>query len=140
MRCPGAAFVVNGAAQARDAALTTTYAAVKGLNGVSLPNGFTPTDILNDTIVPDPTNSGAWPIVGFTYADFYGCYKVAKTTKGITGYVKWMDSTTLPQGQSIADKAIIAGGLVYLPTKMKLATIKAMKGVLTGPIGGVCTL
>jgi hypothetical protein len=51
-----------------------------------------------------------------------------------------MDATNMPQGQSVADKAIIAGGLVYLPTKMKLATVKAMKGVLTGPIGGVCTL
>jgi hypothetical protein len=51
-----------------------------------------------------------------------------------------MDSTTLPAGQSIADKAIIAGGLVYLPTKLKTASISAMKGVLTGPISGVCTL
>lgn len=117
-----------------------TKSITKGLVNVRLPNGFTPTDILNDTIVPDPTNSGAWPIVGFSYADFYGCYAVNKTTKGITGYVKWMDSTSLPQGQSAADKAIVAGGLVYLPTKMKQATVKAMKGVLTGPIGGVCTL
>ena len=51
-----------------------------------------------------------------------------------------MDSTKLPPGQSIADKAIVAGGLVYLPNKMKTATVNAMKGVLTGPVNGYCTL
>jgi phosphate transport system substrate-binding protein len=117
-----------------------TASIVKALSSVVLPNGFGPTDILNDTIVPDSPKKGAWPIAGFSYADFYGCYAVSKTTKGITGYVKWMDSTNMPQGQSVADKAIIAGGLVYLPTKMKLATVKAMKSVLTGPINGYCTL
>ncbi|HKW45152.1 MAG TPA: substrate-binding domain-containing protein [Candidatus Eremiobacteraceae bacterium] len=117
-----------------------TKSIIKALAQVSLPNGFTPTDILNDTIVPDPSGSGAWPIAGFTYADFYGCYAKSKTTKGITGYIKWTDSTSSPQGKSVADKAILAGGLVYLPTKLKQKSVTAMKGVLTGPIGGVCTL
>jgi phosphate transport system substrate-binding protein len=117
-----------------------TTSIVKALNGVTLPNGFGPTDILNDTIVPDPTNKGAWPIAGFTYADFYGCYAVHKTTNGIKGFIKWEDSTKLPQGQSIADKAIIAGGLVYLPTKLKSKSATAMNNVLTGPVNGICTL
>jgi phosphate transport system substrate-binding protein len=117
-----------------------TKSIVKALSSVVLPRGFGPTDILNDTIVPDSTTQGAWPIAGFSYADFYGCYAAKKNTKGINGYVDWMDSTKLPPGQSIADKAIVAGGLVYLPNKMKTATVNAMKGVLTGPVNGYCTL
>jgi uncharacterized protein with beta-barrel porin domain len=37
---PGASFVVNGAAQARDAALTTASAEMKWLNGFSLAASF----------------------------------------------------------------------------------------------------
>jgi uncharacterized protein with beta-barrel porin domain len=37
---PGASFVVNGAAQARDAALTTASAELKWLNGISLAGTF----------------------------------------------------------------------------------------------------
>jgi uncharacterized protein with beta-barrel porin domain len=37
---PGASFVVNGAAQARDAALTTASAEMKWLNGFSLAATF----------------------------------------------------------------------------------------------------
>jgi uncharacterized protein with beta-barrel porin domain len=37
---PGASFVVNGAAPARDAALTTASAAIKFVNGVSLAATF----------------------------------------------------------------------------------------------------
>jgi phosphate transport system substrate-binding protein len=132
-------FALNNPSSKQFIKLGTT-SITKALSSVVLPNGFGPTDILNDTIVPDSPKQGAWPIAGFSYADFYGCYAKAKTTKGINGYVKWMDSTNMPQGQSLADKTIVAGGLVYLPTKMKLATVKAMKAVLTGPVNGYCTL
>lgn len=117
-----------------------TASIVRGLAAVTLPAGFTPTDILNDTIVPDPAAAGAYPIVGFTYADFYGCYALKKTTKGLTGFIDWVDSTAQAPGQSIADKAILAGGLVYLPSKLKRAVVEGMEGVKTGPIPGTCTL
>ena len=117
-----------------------TSSIVKALAGVTLPSHFTPTDILNDTIVPDSPAKGAYPIAGFSYADFYGCYGVKKTVTGITGFVRWMDSTAQHQGQSIADQAILAGGLVYLPTVLKTAVGKAIGGVKLGPISGVCTL
>jgi phosphate transport system substrate-binding protein len=117
-----------------------TSSIVRALSGISLPNNFTPTDILNDTIVPDPTSRGAWPIAGFTYADFYGCYAVKKTTNGLKGFITWEDSTAQNPGKSIADKAIIAGGLVYLPEKLKKQVAEGVEAVKTGPITGVCTL
>jgi phosphate transport system substrate-binding protein len=112
----------------------------RAMAGIRLPAHFTPTDILNDTIVPDPSASGAWPIAGFTYGDFYSCYGTKKTVSGIKGFIEWEDSTAQPQGQSIADQAIIAGGLVYLPDGLKTSVSARITSVKLGPISGVCTL
>jgi len=132
-------YSLNHPSQKQYIKLNTT-SITRALNGVTLPNNFTPTDILNDTIVPDSPANGAWPIAGFSYADFYGCYGVKKTVTAVKGYIQWMDSTALPKGQSIADKAIIAGGLVYLPNALKTKVSAAMSAVKLGPVSGVCTL
>jgi len=118
----------------------STSTIITALKTVSLPPNFTPTDILNDSIVPDPASQGGWPIAGFTYADYYGCYGKLNVTKGLTGFIKWEDSSTKPEGQGQADQLIAAQGLVYLPVKLKTASKNAMAGVKTGPIAGVCTL
>lgn len=110
------------------------------LKAVTLPSNPTPSDILNDTIVPDPSSKSAWPIAGFSYIDLYQCYATAPLKKNIVGFVQWVTSTALPAGQSLPDQIAVAGGVNYLPNNLKKVTSKAMKQLVKGPVTGVCTL
>lgn len=112
----------------------------KALKNVTLPSNPTPSDILNDTIVPDPTAQGAWPIAGFSYIDVYQCYANAKVKTHIVGFVQWVTSTALAAGKSLPDQIAISGGVNYLPNNLKKVTSKSMKQLVKGPVSGVCTL
>jgi phosphate transport system substrate-binding protein len=113
---------------------------IAALAGVTLPANPTPTDILNDTIVPDSTRKGAWPIAGFSYLDLYQCYATKAVKNHATGFVQWVTSSKLPLGQSLADQIVVAGGLVYLPTRLKQVTFGAMNQIEVGPVSGLCTI
>lgn len=110
------------------------------LSHVTLPSNPTPTDILNDTIIPDPTTKGAYPIAGFSYLDVYQCYASKQVKNHLVGFVQWVTSTKLPQGSSLADQLIVSGGLLYLPANLKKVTFNSMNQVKQGPISGTCTI
>ncbi len=113
---------------------------ITALQGVTLPSNPTPTDILNDTIVPDSPAKGAWPISGFSYLDFYQCYAAKATKNHAVGFVQWVTSSKLPLGQSLPDQIAVAGGLVYLPANLKKVTFNAMNQIEVGPVSSVCTI
>ena len=117
-----------------------TSTIIAALKHVTLPSNPTPTDILNDTIVPDSPTKGAWPIAGFSYMDFYQCYATTALKNHVVGFVQWVTSTKLPEGQSVPDKLVIAQGVVYLPTTLKNVTHNAMNQIVKGPVSGTCTI
>jgi phosphate transport system substrate-binding protein len=84
----------------------------------------------------------AYPIVGFTFLNFYTCYPAAKAP-GITGFVNWY--TTSPQAQRVAT----ANAFVPLPAKFRTAIRNLVNGtggspdrlkIQAGPRAGLCTL
>ena len=84
----------------------------------------------------------AYPIVGFTFLNFYTCYPAAKAP-GITGFVNWY--TTSPQAQLVAT----ANAFVPLPARFRTAIRNLVNGtggspdrlkIQAGPRAGLCTL
>jgi phosphate transport system substrate-binding protein len=84
----------------------------------------------------------AYPIVGFTFLNFYTCYPAAKAP-GITGFVNWY--TTSPQAQRVA----AANAFVPLPARFRTAIRNLVNGtggspdrlkIQAGPRAGLCTL
>jgi phosphate transport system substrate-binding protein len=84
----------------------------------------------------------AYPIVGFTFLNFYTCYPAAKAP-GITGFVNWY--TTSPQAQRVAT----ANAFVPLPARFRTAIRNLVNGtgaspdrlkIQAGPRAGLCTL
>jgi phosphate transport system substrate-binding protein len=118
----------------------STNTILTALKKVTLPSNPTPTDILNDTIVPDSPTKAAWPIAGFSYMDFYQCYASKAVKNHSVGFVQWVTSTKLAEGQSLADKIVVGLGVAYLPATLKTITFHAMNQVVQGPVAGVCTI
>jgi ABC-type phosphate transport system substrate-binding protein len=86
--------------------------------------------------------ANAYPIVGFTFLDFYTCYPAANAA-GIVGFVNWY--TTSPQARRVA----AANAFVPLPTKFRNAIRNLVNGtggspaklkIQAGPVAGLCTL
>ncbi|HXW75905.1 MAG TPA: substrate-binding domain-containing protein [Candidatus Eremiobacteraceae bacterium] len=111
----------------------TTTAALKGVTPPANPD---PYDL--GVLLPNPTNSGSYPIVGFTWLLIYQCYSTAAEHTAITDVVNWYASST--DEPTNADQILESQGLAPLTNKFKGAVHAIMPNVKKGPISGTCTI
>jgi hypothetical protein len=115
--------------------------------GSNPPMGAAQTDPLNWVpLVPDPSDPGAYPIVGYTTQEFYTCYAltggVDVKANGIAGYLSW----ALGNVFSEPDQVLSDNGFAPLPAAWKAAILDAFVTgnpnnlqIRVGPVFGVCS-
>ena len=105
--------------------------------GVAPPSNPDPFDLA--LLLPDPTEKGAYPIVGFTWLLTYECYKLNKEATGLRGIINWYaQSGTL--GSTPPDAILEQQGEAPLNTQWKKSVRNIAKNIVVGPISGVCTI
>jgi phosphate transport system substrate-binding protein len=137
----------------------TVAASVLGMKGPFLTTG--PTGTANGTTtaypnpvtdqilyVGEPSQSGAYPIVGFTYAYFYQCSDAKTSTTALVGthgyfknYIYKLESAG---ALTPADTIIQDNGLVQLPNGIKSKSNDIIgtgsDKIVNGPVSGTCTV
>lgn len=93
----------------------------------------------------NPTAANAYPIVGFTFLNFYTCYPEGKRG-GIRSFISYYTKINA-NGDSAADIVAKAHGFAPLSSALKqavrdraLTTGTSPRGISKGPISGYCTL
>ena len=97
-------------------------------------------------LVADPSNSLAYPIVGYTTQEFYTCYQLTSgqdiKSSGVTNYLLW--SLSSPDG--VPDQVLGDNGFAPLPPDWKNAILDTFVTgdsnnlqIRVGPVVGVCS-
>lgn len=108
-----------------------------------------PAPVTNQILyAPNPTNTGAYPIVGFTYGYFYECSDSTYANTALIGSKGYISGFILkPEVSGVltaADQIIENDGLVELTNTIKANSKRLLASSTThlrkGPVAGVCTL
>jgi phosphate transport system substrate-binding protein len=93
----------------------------------------------------NPIDGAAYPIVGFTYFEFYTCYAGKNKVQAISGFLNWLYN----KNNVVPDQVVADNGLAPLNKAFKSAIRNLVNGtggsssdlaIQKGPVSGVCTL
>jgi phosphate transport system substrate-binding protein len=94
---------------------------------------------LLDTRANNPTAGTAYPIVGYTFMNFYTCYPKAKG-KGVIAFAKYLVSGEAADKAIAAGFAPLAGDIRAAVSGRLLAKGSSPRGVTAGKVNGYCSL
>jgi ABC-type phosphate transport system substrate-binding protein len=114
--------------------IKSTLAAFVGVNPPTLSD---PYDLA--TVVPDPTATGAYPIVGYTWLEAYQCYNLKSEATGLSAFIKWYAKAGAI-GSTPADVIVEAQGLAPLDATWKTSVRNISTHIVKGPVANVCTI
>lgn len=115
----------------------TVKATLNAFVGVTPPSNPDPFDLA--LLLPDPTEKGAYPIVGFTWLLTYECYDLTKEATAMRGIINWyaQSGTT---GTTPPDVILEQQGLSPLNSQWKKSVRNISKNIVVGPVPNVCTI
>jgi phosphate transport system substrate-binding protein len=114
-------------------------------------NGVTtsyPNAVTNQILyLAQPSQSGAYPLVGFTYGYFYQCSDATTTTTALIGtdslFKTFLFKTEVGSNLTPADTIVESTGLVALTNAIKIKSESLIGAgstkIINGPKAGVCT-
>jgi len=116
----------------------TVASTTLAFKGVAAPSNPDPYDL--GFLLPNPTNKGAYPIVGNTWFEVYQCYAKSAQRTAVTDLIKWIATTTTSSGPTPADSIIEAEGEAPLTNTWKGDVKAIMPNIKVGPVSGICTI
>jgi ABC-type phosphate transport system substrate-binding protein len=124
--------ITNHVTQFRGPTIANTSKAFKS---VGVPTNPDPFDLA--LLNPNPIESGAYPVVGFTWLEAYQCYSTSTAAVGVKDIIKWyaLTGTTTP-----ANNVLAAQGFAPLNKAFKAKIRSIANSIVKGPVSGVCTI
>lgn len=94
---------------------------------------------LTDPRANNPTAAKAYPIIGYTFMNFYTCYSKAKA-KGVVAFAEYLTNGSSDEKAKMAGFAPLAGDIREVVAARLLGTGNSPRGITGGKVNGYCSL